>query len=258
MIMACGCSLRTQSMIIKWPQLPADPRGPGSKFPRDLGTIALTVVSMRGVPWWGIVSSAATPVLLVSGWMIAADLQPQPFDPFRQSVSSLAGAGADERWVMTLAFIVVAGCYVTTALALRPAALAGRLVLIAAGLAGMLVAASPDAAPGGFSLAHAFWSALGFAFLAGWPLAARRPGRFVPWALRSTAAVCASALIIGLLAWFLVELVTGGSDIGLAERVLGCAQATWPLLVVLSCRHAIATVSPEIRQQPSRQPQDSS
>jgi hypothetical membrane protein len=213
---------------------------------------------MRGVPWWGIVSSAATPVLLVSGWTIAADLQPQPFDPIKQSVSSLAGAGADEPWVMTLAFIVVAGCYITTALALRPAALAGRLALIAAGLAGMLVAASPQAAPGGFSLAHAFWSALGFAFLAGWPLAARRPGPLVPWALRPAAAVCASAVITGLLAWFVVELVTGSSDIGLAERVLGCAQATWPLLVALSGRHAVATSWPESRYQPCQQPQSNS
>ena len=194
-------------------------------------------------------------MLLVSGWTIAAELQPQPFNPIRQSVSSLAGSGAADRWVMTLAFAVVAGCYITTALALRPAALAGRLVLVAAGLAGMLVAASPEAAPGSFSLAHAFWSALGFAFLAGWPLAARRPGPMAPWALRPAVAVSASAVIVGLLAWFLAELVTGGGDLGLAERVLGCAQAAWPLLVVLSCRSANAAVSSVGGPQPREQPQ---
>jgi Protein of unknown function (DUF998) len=194
-------------------------------------------------------------VLLVSGWTIAAELQPQPFNPIRQSVSSLAGSGAADRWVMTLAFAVVAGCYITTALALRPAALAGRLVLIAAGLAGMLVAASPEAAPGSFSLTHAFWSALGFALLAGWPLAARRPGPMAPWALRPAAAVSASAVIVGLLAWFLAELVTGGGDLGLAERVLGCAQAAWPLLVVLSCRRGNAAVSSVGGPQPREQPQ---
>lgn len=214
------------------------------------------------MPWWGVISSATTPVLLVSGWTIAAHLQPQPFDPIRQSVSSLAGAGAADRWVMTLAFVVVAGCYITTAVALRPAALAGRLVLIAAGLAGVLVAVSPQAAPGGFSLAHAFWSALGFAFLGGWPLAARRPGPTTPWALRPAPAVCASAVIAGLLAWFLVELVTGGNDLGLAERALGCAQAVWPLLVVLSCRRAVAAVSsesaPRLRRQPWRDSQGNS
>jgi hypothetical membrane protein len=193
---------------------------------------------MRGVPWWGLVSSAVAPVLLIGGWSVAAGLQPEPFDSIRQSVSALAGTDAADRWVMTLAFVVVAACYIATAVALRPAALAGRLVLIAAGLAGVLVAASPQAAPGSFSLAHAFWSALGFAFLAAWPLAARQRGLMIPWGLRPAAAVGASALITVLLAWFLAELVTHGGQIGLAERVLGCAQALWPLLVVLSCRRS--------------------
>lgn len=206
------------------------------------------------MPWWGVVSSAAAPVLLVAGWTIAADLQPQPFDPIRQSVSSLAGAGAADRWIMTFVFVVVAGCYITTALALRPAAVAGRLVLIAGGLAGVLVAVSPQAAPGGFSMAHAFWSALGFAFLGGWPLAARRPGPMVPWALRPGPAASASAMIVALLAWFIFEVVNGGSDLGLAERVLGCAQAVWPLLVVLSCRRAMPALSQENGQQPAKQP----
>ncbi len=199
-----------------------------------------TVVGVRDVPWWGAISSVATPVLLIGGWMVAAGLQPQPFDSVRQSVSALAAPGSADRWVMSLAFLVVAACYITTALALRPAAMAGRLVLIAAGLAGVLVAASPQAAPGGFSLAHAFWSALGFAFLAAWPVAARRPGLLVPLGLRPAMAVSASAVIIALLAWFLAELVTGGGQLGLAERVLGGAQALWPLLVVLSCRRSVA------------------
>jgi len=191
---------------------------------------------MRGVPWWGVVSSAVTPVLLIGGWAIAAGLQPQPFDPIRQSVSTLAGLGAVDRWVMTVAFIVVAAGYITTAVALRPAALAGRLVLIAAGLAGILVATSPMAPPGSFSLAHAFWSAMGFALLAAWPLASRQHGPTIPWGLRPTPAVGATLVISVLLAWFLAELITHGGQIGLAERALGCVQALWPLFVVLSCR----------------------
>jgi hypothetical membrane protein len=193
---------------------------------------------MRGVPWWGVVSSAVTPVLLICGWTIAAGLQPQPFNSIRQSVSTLAGADAADRWVMTIAFIVVATGYIITAVALRPAAPGGRLVLIAAGLAGVLVAASPEATPGSFSLAHAFWSALGFTFLAAWPLMSRQQGAMVPWGLRPPAAVGASVVMTLLLVWFLAELITHGEQIGLAERVLGCAQALWPLLVILSCRRS--------------------
>jgi hypothetical membrane protein len=193
-------------------------------------------VQVRDVPWWGVASAAVTPVLQVSGWTIAAGLQPQPFDSIKQSVSSLAGQGATDRWVMTLTFVVVAMCYIITALALRPAAPPGRLVLIAAALAGVLVAANPQAAPGSFSLAHALWSSLGFALLAAWPLAAYRIGAAVPWALRPTPSVGAVVVITALTTWFLVELVVGGGMLGLAERVVGFAQAMWPLLVVTSCQ----------------------
>lgn len=35
---------------------------------------------VRNVPWWGRVSSAAAPVLLVGGWSGATRLQPQSVD----------------------------------------------------------------------------------------------------------------------------------------------------------------------------------
>jgi hypothetical membrane protein len=191
---------------------------------------------VQDVPWWGVFSSAAAPVLLIGGWTIAADLQPGSFDPVRQSISFLAGTGAADRWVMTLAFVAVAVCYVATGFGLRPAATRGRLVLIAAGVAGLLVAASPDPPPGGFSLAHVIWAAVGFLLLSTWPLAAWQRGSDVPWALRPHVAACAAGIIALLLAWFLAELAAGGGQIGLAERLLGCAQVLWPLVVVWSCR----------------------
>lgn len=188
------------------------------------------------VPWWTVVSSAAAPVLLTGGWAVAGELQPGHYDPIRQSVSALAAMGATDRWVMTLAFVITAICYMATGLGLHPAAPAGRLMLLAAGLAGMLVAASPEPAGGGFSLEHAAWSTLGFALLAAWPLAAWQRGPAVAWALRPAVAFGVTVAIAGLLAWFLAELATGGGQIGLAERVVGEAQGLWPLLVVLSCR----------------------
>ena len=137
---------------------------------------------------------------------------------------------------MTLAFVLVAACYIATGLALRPAASAGRLILVAGGLAGVLVAANPEAVAGGFSFGHALWAGVGITFLTAWPLAARRADPSAPWGLRPTVAVTAVSVILALLAWFVVELVSGGGQLGLAERVLGVAQVFWPLLVVLSCR----------------------
>ena len=91
---------------------------------------------MRGVPWWGVISSAAAPVLLIGGWTVAAGLQTR-FDPVADTVSALAAIGATDRWVMTLVFLLVGACYIVTALALRPARTAGRLILTAGAAAGM-------------------------------------------------------------------------------------------------------------------------
>jgi hypothetical protein len=71
---------------------------------------AITVVVVRGVPWWGVIFSAAAPALMVGGWTVAAGLQPRSFDPVAQTVSALAAPGAADRWVMTLTFLVVGVC----------------------------------------------------------------------------------------------------------------------------------------------------
>ena len=46
----------------------------------------------------------------------------------------------------------------------------------------------------------------------------------------------ASVVLLGTLLWFGAELVTGGGQAGLAERLLGGMQTLWPVLVILSCR----------------------
>jgi len=123
------------------------------------------------LPWWGVLSSAATPVLLVGGWTLAAGLQPGSFNAVASTISSLAARSAADRWVMTLALAGAGACYVVTGLALRPAALPGRLVLMTGGVATVLVAANPEPAGGGGSVAHTSWAAVGF-------IAARRPNAF--------------------------------------------------------------------------------
>jgi len=193
---------------------------------------------VRDVPWWGLVSSAAAPVLLVGGWTAAAALQPH-FDQVADTVSSLAAPGATDRWVMTLTFVVVGVCYIVTGIALRPARAAGRLILVAGSAAGMLVAANPVHAGIAYPAPHIIWASVGLAGLTTWPAGAWRRGPAVPWGLRPAVAVAAVALLFALLAWFGVELVTGAGQVGLAERVTGVAQAAWPLAVVLSCRRLV-------------------
>lgn len=195
---------------------------------------------MRGVPWWGVVSSAAAPVLMVSGWTVAASLQPR-FDPVADTVSALAAPDATDRWVMTLTFVVVGVCYVVTALALRPARTAGRVILIAGAVAGMLVAANPERAGDAYPWGHIIWATIGLAGVTTWPAGAWRRGPAVPWALRPAAAAAAVTVVFALVMWFAAELITGSGQAGLAERTVGAAQALWPLAVVLSCARRPAT-----------------
>jgi Protein of unknown function (DUF998) len=168
------------------------------------------------------------------GWIVAARLQPHPVNAVTSTISVLAAHGAGYRWVMTLALLAVGACDVATGLALRPAAAPGRLILIADGIAGLLVAANPEPARGG-SLTHGFWATIGFIALAAWPVAGRRWGTSVPFGLRPAVSAAATGVLLGLLVWFGTELIARGGQIGLAERILTEAQAVWPLVVVLTC-----------------------
>ena len=177
-------------------------------------------------------------MLLIGGWTVAAGLQPRSFDPVADTVSALAALGATDRWVMSLVFLLVGACDIVTGMALRPARTAGRAVLISGAVAGMLVAAFPEHNGYGGSVPHTFWAAIGFAGLAAWPAMAWRRGPPVPWGLRPAACFGAIAAMLILIAWFLAELISGAGQVGLAERVVGGAQAVWPLAVVVSCRLA--------------------
>jgi hypothetical protein len=99
--------------------------GAGTLATMSPGRRAPNVMIVRNVPWWGLFSSGAAPVLMVGGWTVATSLQPRSVNPVAETVSELAAVGAAERWVMTATFLAVGLCYIATGLALRPAALAG-------------------------------------------------------------------------------------------------------------------------------------
>lgn len=192
----------------------------------------------KNVPWWGLVSSATAPVLLIGGWTVAARLQPGEFDAVTGTISDLAALGASNRWLMTAALYGVGACHVVTAVSMRPAARPGRLVLAAGGLATAMVAALPLPTGGTGSPGHTVAAVAAFTCLAAWPAAAwrRRPAgttaRTGPRLLRRRAALGASTVLAGTVAWFFVEAVVEGPRIGLSERLAAGAQALWPLVVV--------------------------
>jgi hypothetical membrane protein len=181
-----------------------------------------------------VLSAAAAFVFLVGGCTVATALQPASFDWLASTVSTLTEREAADPWVMTAAFAVTGGCVMATALALRPAAAPGRLILAAGGAASVLVAANPEHVGG--SLPHGLWAAVTFAALIAWPIGAWRRGPSVPWGLRPAVSAAAVVVLLALLAWYLTELTSRGGLTGLAERVMGTAQVGWPLVVVLSGR----------------------
>lgn len=191
---------------------------------------------MRLVPWWALLSSGCAPVLLVSGWMVAALLHGPGYEPVTQTISLLAVVGAPGYWLMTGVLIALGACHMLTAWGLRPAARAGRVALGTGGVSAVVLAFSPAPSSGG-SLGHGFVVVIGFALLALWPvLAADRSGR-APWGLRPAVSIVVSVLMWAGGAWFLIELQGHGAA-GVAERALTTAQSLWPFVVVLSClRH---------------------
>lgn len=187
---------------------------------------------MVRVPWWGVASSVLAPVLLVGGWTVAAHLQPVPFDAVSRSISTLAADGMPYRWVITSALLGVGICNFVTGLALRPAAEAGRILLILGGVCSMLIAAYPQHRHSG-SPEHEAFSCLGVVLMTIWPVAAARRDPDAPFGLQLRVARLAVLVNLGLLIWFAVELFNGPL-LGLAERAVTVDQSSWPLAVVLS------------------------
>ena len=186
------------------------------------------------MPGWGLITAAAAPILLVAGWSIAARLQPDGFDSTTQTISALAGADASDRWVMTTALVGVGVSQIGTAVALRPVARAGRLLLGAGGVFTLLVAANPLPSAGQSAPVHAIVAAGSFAALAAWPLLSWQRDTRAAWALRPAVALTAGTVLVVATCWFFASVVTDAQRIGLAERSAAAVLNLWPLAVATS------------------------
>jgi len=169
---------------------------------------------------------------MIGGWTWAASRQ-ATFDPVRDTISDLAATTATDPWIMTAGLAVTGVAHVVTAAGLREVPVRARVVHALGGAATLAVAALPvDTHPH----PHGVAAAVGFGALALWPaLAWRRGGTGV---LHPAAGVGASAVLLGLLGAFVVELRDDGDAVGLTERLVAGAQAVWPLVVVTGLRAA--------------------
>lgn len=100
----------------------------------------------------------------------------------------------------------------------------------------MLVAAFPQPVHGN-SVAHTVAASVAFVALGVWPAVTADRHNPAPL-LRGAASAAATAVLLGLVAWFAAEI--HGGQRGLAERAASGAQALWPLAVVVTTRRAMA------------------
>ncbi|MGH8893693.1 MAG: DUF998 domain-containing protein [Actinomycetes bacterium] len=184
---------------------------------------------MTPVPWWGLASSAAAPVLLIGGWTLAAERQRGGFDSAVETISALAAQGADDRWLMAAALAGLGVCHVVTAAALRDAAPLGRAVLAAGGLATVVVAAVPLPADDTGSAVHTAAAGFSFLALAVWPAASWRRDARSPFS--PGVSIAAATVLLGLVGWFGAELTADSDRVGVSERIAAGAQSLWPAAV---------------------------
>lgn len=197
------------------------------------------LLSERNVPDWAVVSAGLSPMLLTVAWLVADMVQPAGYDPVRQTVSVLAGQAGTDRWIMTSALFFVGACYLLTAAGLAGLRPSARFLLIVAGMCSVGIATSPEPASGP-TVMHMAWAAVGAVTIAVWPAFAGRPESGQPPVLSARGSALVTTLFIALLGWVVSE-TQGGSVLGLAERLTGSVQTTWPLVVAVALRRAART-----------------
>ena len=176
--------------------------------------------------------SVAAPALLVIGGLVAASLQPPgTYDAVGQTISTLAGRGAIDRWIMAAVLASMGVIYLLVAAGLRGVPRPARLLLGVGG--GAVVVAALAAQPAhGSSTVHMTATVTGMLAFVAWtvPLAADRgldPG------LRRDSAVAIVAMAAAV-AWLCAQAWTDGTWLGAAERVLLLVQTVWPVRVAVA------------------------
>jgi hypothetical membrane protein len=196
----------------------------------DVEVGARRAPSARGggrVPWVVVLSGLA-PVVLVLGVQYAQHLQPPgTYDAVRQTVSTLAARGVENRWVATTTLLVLGVIYVLVAAGLRAVPRLARVVLGIGAVGLIVVALSPQPAHGSSTMHMAAMVTSSIAFAA-WPLGLLRDGRIARGSLVAVVAMGAA------LVWLAVQAWTDGTWLGVAERVLLLVESVWPIRVAVA------------------------
>ncbi|MDD7968506.1 DUF998 domain-containing protein [Actinomycetospora lemnae] len=184
----------------------------------------------------------AAPLVLVVGALLAEAAQPPgAYDAVGQTVSTLAGRAATDRWIMAGALALVGVLYVLIAAGLRGVSRPGRAVLGLGGAAVVVAALAAQPAHGS-STVHMAATVTGAVAFALWPIPLVADRRLDPVLRRGS--LVAVVAMLALLGWLCAQAWTDGAWLGAAERALLLAETAWPLVVAARiARPAPATVA---------------
>ena len=173
--------------------------------------------------------SLVAPVVLVAGGLAAEAAQPPgAYDAIQQTVSTLAGLGATDRWIMAAALALAGVIYVVMAVALPAIPRAARAVLGVGGVA-VVVAALAAQPVHGSSSVHMTATVIGAVAFVLWPLPLAADRTLEPGLRRGSLA--ATVVMAGVLAWVCAQAWTDGTWLGAAERALLLSETVWPIRV---------------------------
>jgi Protein of unknown function (DUF998) len=187
------------------------------------------------VPGWAVGTAFLAPVVLVGGWLIAGALQPASYSPMRQTMSVLAGNTGTDRWVMTVALLLVGSCQIATGAGLTGVGMPARILLILTGLSTLGIAASPEPATGPTSR-HLAFAVSCVVTTAVWPVLVARRAPMRSWILSVYGCATVTVVFAGLSCWLLIAARDGSGDLGLVERLTSAVQGVFPLIVALALR----------------------
>jgi hypothetical membrane protein len=190
----------------------------------------------RAIPRWTLLTAVLAPAALVVGWLAAGLVQDGRYDPFRQTISVLAGSAASHPWIMTVGLYVLGACQIANAVGLSIGRPRARILLAVGGLTGVGVAVFPQPQHGS-AAAHLVFATLSVTLLSLWPATVGSRGASRPAVLSMRGSLVATAVFIGLLAW-LFAAAHGAGALGVAERVDTAITNSWPLVVILAIRRS--------------------
>lgn len=171
----------------------------------------------------------AAPVVLVGGALLAQAVQPTgAYDPVGQTISTLAGRGATDRWIMGGALTLIGVLYLLVAAGLRGVSTVARGIF-AGGAIAVIVAALAVQPVHGSSTIHMAGTVTGAIAFVLWPIPLVTDRRLDP-ALRRGSAIAVLGML-GLLAWLCAQAWTDGTWLGMAERALILGETVWPIVV---------------------------